>query len=245
MSLYSAPTRTRGEIDSLSQSWKFEAPVDLEKLFADFHDGGKAVSQLPWRTQPPGVECVQIRPELVKLCTFGVLPINAQARVNAALSSDPTVGWGDPDGVVFQKAYAELFCSPDHFELIRSKLEEHRKVEWLATTRTGPLLSSKRKSKVTTVTWGVFPGQSIQEATVVDSDKFMAWRTKAFALWRLFPEATAAARARVQEITDSWYLVSIVDNDFLYSDLFPNLVQCFNDEAENKLASSQLAAACS
>jgi methylenetetrahydrofolate reductase (NADPH) len=230
MNLYHAPTRTRAEIESLSQSWQFEAPEDLETLFARFHSGGDiAVSQLPWRSQPPGVECVTIRPDLVQLCKFGVLPINAQARVNAALSSDPTVGWGDPDGVVFQKAYVELFCSPDHFEMIRKRLEEHRKVEWLAATRAGQLKTSKRKSKVTTVTWGVFPGQSIQEPSVVDSDKFIVWRNKAFALWRLFPSATPAARAHVQDIMDSWYLVSIVDNDFLYSDLFTTLAQCFDD----------------
>jgi methylenetetrahydrofolate reductase (NADPH) len=108
-------------------------------------------------------------------------------------------------------------------------LEDHRKVEWLAATRTGPLQQSKRKSKVTTVTWGVFPGQSIQEPTIVDSDKFLAWRAKAFALWRLLPETSAAAKAHVQEITDSWYLVSIVDNDFLYSDLFPTLAQCLEE----------------
>jgi methylenetetrahydrofolate reductase (NADPH) len=230
MNLYSAPNRTRAEIEALSSAWKFEAPGDLERIFARFYDPmDHEVTQLPWANQPPGVESVQIRPELVKLCSFGVLPINAQARVNAALSSDPTVGWGEPDGVVFQKPYVELFCSPDHFELIRRRLEENRKVEWLAATRTGQLLTSKRKSKVTTVTWGVFPGQSIQEPTQVDSDKFLVWRNKAFALWRLFPGASPASKAHLQEIMDSWYLVSILDNDFLYSDLFPLLTQCFDD----------------
>jgi methylenetetrahydrofolate reductase (NADPH) len=230
MTLYAAPTRSRAELEALSASWTFQAPSDLERLFARFHDASDGtVQQLPWVSQPPGVESVTIKPDLVKLCKFGILPINAQARVNAALSSDPTVGWGDPDGIVFQKAYVELFCSPAHFGLLRRKFDEHRKVEWLAATRTGQLMSSKRKSKVTALTWGVFPGQPIQEPTSMDSDKFLVWRNKAFALWRLFPEATEASRAHLQEIMDSWYLVCVLDNDFLYSDLFPTLTQCFDE----------------
>jgi len=74
----------------------------------------------------------------------------------------------------------------------------------------------------------VFPGQEIQQPTVVDAQAFLAWKDEAFALWDQFttvlPEDNAAARALVKEVQDSWYLVNCVDNNFLSGDLFQTLL---------------------
>jgi len=41
--------------------------------------------------------------DLIDANRHGFLTINSQPRVNAAPSTDPVVGWGNPGGYVFQK----------------------------------------------------------------------------------------------------------------------------------------------
>ena len=41
------------------------------------------------------------------------------------------------------------------------------------------------------MTWGVFPGQEIQQPTVVDAQAFLAWKDEAFALWDQFTTVRA------------------------------------------------------
>ena len=54
------------------------------------------------------------------------------------------------------------------------------------------------------MTWGVFPGQEVQQPTVVDSQAFMAWKDEAFALWDQF--LTVAGRAALLEVCSSTYM---------------------------------------
>merc|ERR1712093_117647 len=80
---------------------------------------------------------------------------------------------------------------------------------------------------VTAVTWGVFPGQEIQQPTVVDLNSFVAWKDEAFELWSDWYDALpedSAARSIVKKCQSEWYLVNLVDNNYLSSDLFHTLV---------------------
>ena len=80
--------------------------------------------------------------------------------------------------------------------------------------------------KVNAVTWGVFPGREIIQPTVVDPESFRTWKDEAFGLWisqwaTLYTNESAAdtcASHLIHEIHDSWWLMNIVDNDFLTSD---------------------------
>jgi methylenetetrahydrofolate reductase (NADPH) len=74
------------------------------------------------------------------------------------------------------------------------------------------------------VTWGVFPGREIIQPTVVDYNSFGIWKDEAFALWTSQWGSAYAAEsesARLFEtIRSQWWLVNIVDNDFVNGDLF-------------------------
>jgi len=108
-------------------------------------------------------------------------------------------------------------------------------VELMGVTRKGEL-KAPSNTQVTAVTWGVFPGQEIQQPTVVDAQAFLAWKDEAFALWDQFntvvPEDNAAARALVKEVQDSWYLVNCVDNNFLSGDLFQTLLGITSNDSK-------------
>jgi methylenetetrahydrofolate reductase (NADPH) len=67
------------------------------------------------------------------------------------------------------------------------------------------------------VTFGVFPGQEIMQPTIVEGSSFMAWKDEAFELWRqwssLYEDGTKSHNL-VQHITDKWFLVNVVDNNY-------------------------------
>ena len=79
------------------------------------------------------------------------------------------------------------------------------------------------KSKVTALTWGVFPDREILQPTVVDEASFLVWKHEAFGLWKqwqgLHPPGSASSKI-IGEVADSYYLVNVVDNDFINGNIF-------------------------
>ena len=76
---------------------------------------------------------------------------------------------------------------------------------------------------MTAVTWGVFPGREIVQPTVVDPASFGAWSTEAFALWKQWEtiyEKGSASRQLIESIRKTYWLVNIVDNNYVESTLF-------------------------
>jgi methylenetetrahydrofolate reductase (NADPH) len=171
---------------------------------------------------------VGIRSQLMEMCKAGMLTINSQARVNGALSTDLVYGWGTPGGVVYQKAYVEFFCSPAMLKKLKEHFLKKKDVDWMAISKNGDMQTSPTNSgPVTAVTWGVFPGREIQQTTVVDAASFRAWKDEAFALWDMFLEVNAenADQKRiVSNIAETWYLINVVDNNFLSGDLFKGMI---------------------
>jgi methylenetetrahydrofolate reductase (NADPH) len=230
------PKLTSESIKKLSSVWSFDSEAELRKLFVDFLSEGNAVSQLPWCSDKPGPETVSIRSQLATMCQHGMFTINSQARVNGALSSDALFGWGPANGVVYQKAYAEFFCSKSTLDKLAKVLGTQKGLSYMAVSKSGDVKKSAGCGPVTAVTWGVFPGQEIQQPTVVDETSFMVWKDEAFALWGQFeavlPETSTGGRKAVQEIKENWYLVNVVDNNFLNGDLFNVLVNaCYKQTA--------------
>merc|ERR1719453_2835419 len=212
----------------LSDEWRFSDQAGVSELFAQFLAPGSAVTQLPWCAEKPGLEMVAIRNQLQEMCRAGMLTINSQARVNGALSTDLVYGWGPAGGVVYQKAYVEFFCSPAMLKALKEHFSKKKDVEWMAISKKGDSQTSLHSSgPVTAVTWGVFPGQEIQQPTVVDAASFRAWKDEAFALWDMFKEVNednADLKRIVSDVADSWYLVNVVDNNFLSGDLFKGMI---------------------
>ncbi|RLN86281.1 hypothetical protein BBJ28_00021425 [Nothophytophthora sp. Chile5] len=198
-----------------------QSEQDVWDVFVRFIDGH--VKQLPWCEQALSLESAAIRENLQWLNANGFLTINSQPRVNGAPSSDPSVGWGGADGVVFQKAYVELFVAPEKLaHLVTVMRRDYPQLSFHALNRRGDEHRNTPLHSVTAVTWGVFPGTEIVQPTVVDSDSFAAWKDEAFELWQTqwasaYP-ADSQAREVIQHIHDSYFLVNIVDNDYANDD---------------------------
>jgi methylenetetrahydrofolate reductase (NADPH) len=77
---------------------------------------------------------------------------------------------------------------------------------------------------VNAVTWGVFPGREIIQPTVVDPSSFMIWKDEAFRLWLddwadLYAKDSDSYKI-IQRIYDEYYLVNVVENDYVAGKLF-------------------------
>jgi len=68
------------------------------------------VERTPWCDDVISPETNLLLDQLIDVNRHGFLTINSQPRVNAAPSTDPMVGWGNPGGYVFQKVTV-IVCS--------------------------------------------------------------------------------------------------------------------------------------
>merc|ERR1719428_2397207 len=215
------------QADLLRDMWGKELTSfdDVAKAFAGYIRGD--VKRLPWCDERPASETSFISKQLLKLNQLGLLTINSQPRVNAALSTDPYVGWGAPGGFVFQKSYIEFFCSA---AVLGPLLEafKGKSLSYMAVNKKGDVKSNVKQGTVNAVTWGCFPDNEIKQPTVVDTNSFMAWKDEAFELWsewQILYEKGTPSRELLDGIVKSMYLVNIVDEDFVSGDLAASLIE--------------------
>merc|ERR1719316_1363751 len=201
-----------------------KAPEDVNKVFVNFIKND--VKKLPWCSEAPAKETNFIAKQLIKLNDLGLLTINSQPRVNASLSTDPYVGWGPAGGFIYQKAYCEFFCTKDLLDKIIAGMGKST-YSYMAVNKTGTKIGNVKSDSVNAVTWGVFPGREISQPTVVDVTSFMAWKDEAFSLWGEWAaiyEEGSESRKLIESTSDSYYLVNIVDDNFVCGDLLNNLI---------------------
>merc|ERR1712224_393785 len=198
---------------------------DVNKVFVGFIKND--VKKLPWCSECPAKETNFIAKQLIKLNDLGLLTINSQPRVNASLSTDPYVGWGPTGGFVYQKAYCEFFCTKDLLDKIIAAMGKTSTCSYMAVNKKGTQIGNVKSDSVNAVTWGVFPANEIKQPTVVDVNSFMAWKDEAFSLWgewsSIYAEGSES-RKLIESISDSYYLVNIVDDNFVCGDLLNNLI---------------------
>ncbi len=200
-----------------------EAPTtfqDIMDVFVSFCAG--ETPAIPWYDSPLARESGPLREPLMLLNSRGFLTINSQPRVNGAPSGDPAVGWGGPHGRVYQKAYLEFFLPAPVLPALLAALEAQPSFSYHAVNTHGDSISNC--PHVNAVTWGVFPGREIIQPTVVDPVSFMVWKDEAFALWKrlwgAIYDEDSPSRALIQRIYDTFYLVNVVDNDYVDGDLW-------------------------
>jgi len=197
---------------------------DVWNVFSNYVTGeenknGIQVMKTPWCDDPLEKETSFIAEKLGEVNKKGVLTVNSQPRVNCLPSDDPTFGWGKQGGYVFQKAYLEFFTSEENVLALIQIIGRFSSINFQVVNKSGRINYTNIKNrKSIAVTWGVFPGQEILQPTIVDPVAFNVWRGEAFAIWseqwgKLY-EPESKSKKLIEEISDTYYLVNLVDNDF-------------------------------
>ncbi len=202
-----------------------EAPTELSdvyEVFAKFVEG--KIPILPWCETPTQAETHIISAPLAAFNRAGFLTINSQPAVNGEKSDHPVFGWGGAGGRVYQKAYIEFFTSPELLQIILDvvRMKPHLNVHAVDSNHQQPLYAGLKG--VTALTWGVFPNKEILQPTVFDPDTFVVWSEEAFQLWtsawaELYDDDTESSEL-LYNIHDTYYLVAIIDHEYLESDLY-------------------------
>ncbi|KAH9611345.1 hypothetical protein KSS87_023187 [Heliosperma pusillum] len=217
--------RPRARDKKLQEEWAvpLKSADDINEMFKSFCLG--KLKSNPWSEldglQP---ETKIIDEKLGNINAKGFLTINSQPAVNGEKSDSPTVGWGGSGGYVYQKAYVELFCSKEKLNSLVEKCKALTSITYMAINKAGDWISNVGQTDVNAVTWGVFPAKEIIQPTVVDPVSFMVWKDEAFEIWSrswatLYPEGDSS-KTLLEEVQGSYYLVSLVDNDYANGDLF-------------------------
>lgn len=230
LSDYHLCTFRTGTVDERLKLWGRQAD-SFQKIFQVFANYIKGtVSRLPWCEYPIQLETHRLQESLYRMNMKGFLTINSQPPVNGESSSDQAVGWGGVGGYVYQKAYLEFFCTPYWVEKLAQISQDFPFIKFQALNYKGDMKTNYENEKtVTAVTWGVFPGKEIIQPTVVDTEAFSFWKDEAFALWISqwqclykpgLPSAHSESWNIIQQIHDTFYLVNVVDNDYIHGDVF-------------------------
>lgn len=219
--------RSRTKKEDLLKMWGQELTCmeDVFEVFKCYISGennkaGVKVKSLPWNEDTIAAETSLIQENLVFLNSKGILTINSQPRVNGAPSTDSTHGWGGSGGYIYQKAYLEFFTCREVVDILLEVLKEYPQVNYHVVNREGSVnVTNADKFSPIAVTWGVFPGKEIAQPTVVDPISFESWKDEAFDLWqqqwgRLYPDGSAS-KLVIESIYKNYYLVNLVDNDFI------------------------------
>lgn len=212
--------------DDLLKQWGTELTCeqDVFNVFKNYISGetnkaGVKVTKVPWNDDELSPETSLITDRLVRINERGVLTINSQPNVNGVPSSDHKVGWGAPNGYIYQKAYLEFFTSEKNIQALKKILPEYPLVNYHIINQTGAGdYTNCDQNEPIAVTWGVFPGKEIIQPTVVDPIAFTVWKDEAFGLWEkswgaLYPEGSPS-REIIQNIHDNYSLVNLVDHEY-------------------------------
>ena len=199
---------------------------DIKDVFVSFCSG--KINSLPWCEMPLAQESQQISSNLINLNEMGFFTINSQPNVNGTPSEDAVVGWGGAGGRVYQKAYLEFFTSKDKLNALLKSIKSTENISYQAINIDGDLITNLPENSVMAVTWGVFPGKEIMQPTIVDTRSFLIWKDEAFGLWMsdwasIYEEKSEAFKL-LKEIYETYYLVNIVDNNYVDSNLLKKLL---------------------
>eukprot|EP00934_Nitzschia_sp_Nitz4_P005203 Nitzschia sp. Nitz4//scaffold232_size35869//18431//20601//NITZ4_007807-RA/size35869-snap-gene-0.43-mRNA-1//1//CDS//3329543330//5193//frame0 len=195
-----------------------KVPQDVFDVFASYVQG--KIPHIPWCETPLQAESLVIQTELAELNRAGFLTINSQPAVNGAPSNDKVFGWGGSGGYVYQKEYCECFCSPERAKCLVEMVEKEPAMNLYAVNIRGDEMKvGLELGGVTALTWGVFPNREILQPTIFDPSAFLVWSEEAFSLWtsmwlNLY-EFDTPSYELIEETRDSYYLVAIIDNDYI------------------------------
>jgi len=189
---------------------------EISDLFVGYMRG--KVETLPWSEAAINSEANVLVDDLVDLNSRGLFTINSQPAVDGAKSNHSTYGWGPSNGYVYQKQYLEVLVSPGLIETVVRRMDQDPDITYYAVNCKGELkTNAPEDGGPNAVTWGVFPGKEIVQPTIVETVSFLAWRDEFYHLgleWSKCYDEGSESRKLITDITQNWYLVNIVHNDF-------------------------------
>ncbi|KAI9500173.1 methylenetetrahydrofolate reductase (NAD(P)H) met13 [Coemansia spiralis] len=187
--------------------------ADISSLFVRYV--ANEIPSLPWSDEPLLPESQEISAELTRINQLHYWTLASQPALDAVPSTDPTHGWGPRGGYVYQKAFVECFVPAAVFPGFLSRLQSSPQITYYAANQRGDFLTNS--SGATALTWGVFPGRSVVQPTLIDKMNFLAWRAEAFAAWREWAEMFSPESPEylfLCETAAECWLVNVVDNEF-------------------------------
>jgi methylenetetrahydrofolate reductase (NADPH) len=201
----------KGSTEHYRKIWGEPQSVkDVADLFVKYMQA--KLESLPWSDSPISTEADTIKDNMVELNRHGLLTINSQPAVDGVKSSHPIHGWGPRNGYVYQKAYLELFVSPELITELVTRIERDPELTYYSVNKAGDLKTNAPGDGPNAVTWGVFPGQEIVQPTIVETISFLAWKDEFYRLgqdWAECYPASSPSRYLIEDLNDTWYLVNI------------------------------------
>jgi methylenetetrahydrofolate reductase (NADPH) len=196
---------------------ELKTKVNISQVFIDFIEG--KIKYLSW-CDNIALETSSIKKELVEINRLGYLTINSQPKING-IKSDSTDGWGGKGGYLYQKAYLEFFCSKENLDKLLEK--DLTNYSYCAINNNDDIISNCTDT-VTALTWGIFPNSEVIQPTIADTESFKIWKKDAFKLWlsewgQIY-EPESESYKLLKEIHDSYYLVYMIDNDYVDGNIF-------------------------
>lgn len=222
LSTYHTANLYTNSIETRKQEWGAPETVDdISKIFVSYLKG--TISRLPWNDASLSEESNAISDTLQAMNLNHFWTINSQPKVNAVSSEDHVFGWGPVGGYVYQKAYVEFFVSPEKFLKLKSLFPKYPSLDYQVVNAQGD--GEGTFKGITAVTWGVWPSSEIKQPTVVDPEVFTnIWKDEAFALWKSqwgsLYDPNSASFKLIESIANTYYLVNIVDNNFISGNIF-------------------------
>ncbi|SCU97088.1 LAMI_0F08834g1_1 [Lachancea mirantina] len=192
---------------------------DVANLIIAYLEG--KLKCLPWSDTPLNHEVDSILQPLIELNKNSIVTVNSQPRVNGASSTDSVVGWGPSNGFVYQKEYLEFLLPKSKLKEFVQNIGDDSPLTYFAVDAADELYSNHPDdTAANAVTWGIFPGREVEQPTIVEKVSFLAWKEEFFHIldeWKLnFQENNKSDSAELlQDLIDNYFLVNIVDNDFV------------------------------
>ncbi|RCK66844.1 Methylenetetrahydrofolate reductase 1 [Candida viswanathii] len=222
-----------GEIDGYGPTLKIHSPAeaeikwgspesvgDLAQIFIDYLSG--KIDVIPWTDQTLSPETALIQEELFLLNEKGWFSVASQPATNACKSTDNIFGWGPRNGVVYQKAFVELFMPKEDWQKLEPLVKASDSITYYIGDKTNkietevPIGHNARLSK-NAVTWGVFPLKEVVQPTVIDYESFKAWTEEAFLLWlewsRCYKKSSKSFEL-LNNVYENYVLVCLIHHDY-------------------------------
>jgi methylenetetrahydrofolate reductase (NADPH) len=96
-------------------------------------------------------------------------------------------------------------------------------VSYSAINVNGEVITNLEETHTVAMTWGVFPNFEVMQPTIADLNVFKVWKEEAFYIWKtewgeLYEEGSKA-REMIDFIHDKFFLVQVIENDYVKGDL--------------------------